>query len=37
MFDFGIVLFKWGEDKIITNYADNKEEQDVVGKLKEDN
>lgn len=32
VFDFGNVLAEWNEDKIVTNYAENNEEQEILKK-----
>ena len=33
IFDFGNVLVEWNEDKIVANYSDNKEEQEILKKV----
>lgn len=33
IFDFGNVLLEWNEDKIASNYANNKEEQEILKKV----
>ena len=30
IFDFGNVLFEWNQDEIVTNYSNNKEEQEIL-------
>lgn len=33
IFDFGNVLLEWNEDKIASNYSNNKEEQEILKKV----
>lgn len=33
IFDFGNVLLEWNEDKIVTNYSNNKEEQEILKQI----
>lgn len=33
VFDFGNVLAEWNEDKIVTNYTENNEEQEILKKV----
>lgn len=33
IFDLGNVVFEWNEDKIVTNYAENNEEQEILKKV----
>lgn len=33
IFDFGNVLLEWNEDKIVNNYSNNKEEQEILKKV----
>lgn len=33
IFDFGNVLLEWNEDKIASNYANNKEEKEILKKV----
>ena len=33
IFDFGNVLLEWNEDKIVTNYSNNKEEQEILKQV----
>lgn len=30
IFDFGNVLLEWNKEKIVTNYSNNKEEQEIL-------
>ena len=33
IFDFGNVLLEWNEDKIVSNYSNNKEEQEILKEV----
>lgn len=33
IFDFGNVLLEWNEDKIVNNFSNNKEEQEILKKV----
>lgn len=33
IFDFGNVLLEWNEDKVASNYSNNKEEQEILKKV----
>lgn len=35
IFDFGNVLLEWNEDKVASNYSNNKEEQEIAKLIKE--
>ncbi len=32
IFDFGNVLLEWNEDKVVSNYSNNKDEQEILKK-----
>lgn len=33
IFDFGNVLLEWNEDKVVSNYSNNKDEQEILKKV----
>ena len=33
IFDFGNVLLEWNEDKVVSNYSNNKDEQEIFQNL----
>ncbi len=33
IFDLGNVIFEWNEDKIVTSFSNNKEEQEILKKI----